>query len=1199
MKLRRLVVLAAAGTIALGIAMVPDTEVDAVREFSPPMVEVQTDALGLSAAEVEQLITVPLEQDLLVGIPFLDEIQSVSLPGLSSVVMTFVPGTDVLDARQVVQERLTQAVGIAGLPQVSRPPQMIQPLASNSRVSMIKLSSDELSPIEMSVLARWVLGPRLLGVEGVANVAIWGNRDLQLQVRVDPDRLQREGTTLAEVISTAGNALEVSPLSYLEASKPGTGGFIDTPNQRLNIFHEQTITTARELEQVPLESDGAAPASGRTPSLGDVTDVVEDHQPLIGDAVCGGGEQCLLMVVEKFPGANTPEVASAVDRALDAMAPGLTGLQMDSSVYQPAEYVESSVATMTWVLAAGALLLVLLLGVMLWSWRLLVVVTASIVVASTAALLVLKLTETTLDLFVLVGLVVGLTAIIHDAVCGGGHVADRIREHRRLRPGASRWRVVVAATTEMRSSIGYAALIVAVASLPLVFATGDGAAFVPTAPLAYLLAVAVSLAVALTFTPALTYFVNPGHGPKSPVVRRLHRSFDRVAPRAFARTGLAVGMLAVLAVAGVAATPFLETDTRPSLKESDVLVTLDAPSGTSLTRMTAIAEDAITELETVAGVESATAHVGRAQMSDRSVDVDSGDVWLRLADDADYDATMDAVRSVAENLEGANAEVSTYTDSRVRDLLDGDEGDLVVRVFGDDPDALDRAADDVRSQLTTVDGVVAAEVDRAPTQATMEVEVDLDRAQAHGIKPGDVRRVAASVLGGITVGNLFQEQKVFDVVVWGSPEVRDTPSDVSRMLIDTPTGGHVRLGEVADVRNVDTPSVIKHAAVSGYLDVVANVAGRSEADVAEDVTSAVAQVDFPREHHAELLTGYAEERADLERLAALVAAAAVGVLLLLQAGLRSWRIAGLALLLLPVSLSGGAVAALVTGGTISLGSIAGLLGVLGLAARAIVVLVRRFHHLERAEGGSFGSETVLHGTRDSLVPLLATAAGTALLLLPVLVLGPRPGLEILHPMAVVMVGGLVSTLLVALVVLPALYLRIGSTSKDDEWAEELFAGVPQQRSVPVGVQRSAMHRVRIPGVLSGLSLLLLTSCGGSVAADSYVVEHEPGHVETVAGDNKPRVVLTSRAVERLALETSVVRQRGEHRVVPQEALFVDPHGDWWLYTNPEPQVFVRERVELLRERSGIGVLAEGPAVGTAVVTVGVAELYGVEEQVGH
>ena len=413
LRFRLLVVAAVAALTGFGFAQLRSMPVDIYPEFTPTQVEVQTEALGLSAEEVEQLITVPLEQDLLVGVPFLDEIESASLPGLSSVLMTFEPGTDLLDARQVVQERLTQAVGVAGLPNVAKPPQMIQPVSANRRVSMIKLSSESLTPIDVSVLARWVISPRLMGVPGVANVTVWGFRDRQLQVLVDPERLQESGTTLAQVIDTAGNALEVSPLSFLEASTPGTGGFIDTVNQRLNIFHQLAITTAEELSQVPLES--ATPGEATSTTLGDVTTVVEDSQPLIGEAICPGDERCLFLVVEKFPDANTVEVTDGVNAALDAMQPGLGDIRIDSTIYRPASFIESSFQNLGWALLAGGLLLLLVIGAFFWDWRRALISLAAIAASLGAAVAVLYLRGTTVNLMVVAGLVLGLTAVIHDA----------------------------------------------------------------------------------------------------------------------------------------------------------------------------------------------------------------------------------------------------------------------------------------------------------------------------------------------------------------------------------------------------------------------------------------------------------------------------------------------------------------------------------------------------------------------------------------------------------------------------------------------------------------------------------------------------------------------------------------------------------------------------------------------------------------
>ena len=328
LKFRHLVVLVAVGILVVGATQLRDMPVDVLPEFTPGYVEVQTEALGLSAAEVEELITVPLEGDLLNGVAGIDVIRSESVAGLSRIVLVIEPGTDVMDARQLVQERLTQA---HALPNVSKPPAMLQPLSSSSRVLMVGLRSDELSMVDLGLLARWTIRPRLLGVPGVANVAMWGQREHQLQVQVDPERLRARDVSLEQIVSTTGNSQLVSPLSFLEGSTPGTGGFIDTPNQRLQVRHILPITTPEGLARVPV--DGAEGGL----RLGDVTTIVEDHQPLIGDASVADSEG-ILLVVEKFPGANTLEVTDGVQDALDALRPGLAGVEVDSTVFRRGEF---------------------------------------------------------------------------------------------------------------------------------------------------------------------------------------------------------------------------------------------------------------------------------------------------------------------------------------------------------------------------------------------------------------------------------------------------------------------------------------------------------------------------------------------------------------------------------------------------------------------------------------------------------------------------------------------------------------------------------------------------------------------------------------------------------------------------------------------------------------------------------------------
>jgi Cu/Ag efflux pump CusA len=1167
LKFRLLVLAVAAVVIGFGIAQLRTAPVDIYPEFTPTQVEVQTDALGLSAKEVEQLITVPLEQDLLVGVPFLAEIESASLPGLSSVLMTFEPGTDLLDARQVVQERLTQAVGVAGLPEVAKPPQMIQPVSSNRRVSMITLSSETLAPIDVSVLARWLISPRLMAVPGVANVTVWGFRDRQLQVLVDPERLRQDDTTLAQVIETAGNALEVSPLTFLEASTPGTGGFIDTPNQRLNIFHEQAITTADELAQVPLENPGSAAPK----TLGDVTTVVEDSQPLIGDAICTGDEDCLFLVVEKFPGANTVGVTEGVDAALDAMRPGLGDIRIDSSLYRPASFIESSFEHLGWALLAGALLMLLVIGVLYRDWRRLLITSVAIAVSLAAAALMLWARGTTLNLMVIAGLVLALTAVIHDAIVDLHAVGRRLY-----------------ATT--RRGVLYAVLVVAVATTPLFFLQGESGAFLPPIVLPYLLAVAASMLVALTVTPALSLVLlanAPLRAARLPWLDRLRQGYDSAAPRLVRRTGAAYAVAAAIASIGLLVLPFLEMSPRPALKERDVLIHVEAPPGTSLPRITEITKQVVADLEFLPDVVNVGGQVGRAVMSDQIVNVNAGEIWVKLDAAADYDRAIAAIAETVRGYPDVSTDVLTYSEERVADLLGSSDDDIVVRIYGENPEVLDAKAEDVRALIAGVDGVAGAGIARVLDEPAVQVEVDLGRAQDAGVKPGDVRRAAATLLGGITVGNLFDQQKVFDVVVWGAPEIRQSEADIEQLLVDTPTGGHVRIGDVADVRVVPNPTVIRHESVSPYIDVTAKVAGRDNAAVAHEIDGLLEQVEFPLEHHAEVLGSFEERQDDRARLIAVAITAAIGVFLLLQAAFRSWRLATLSFSTLPIAAAGGVVAALLTGGAITLGSVAGLVGVVGLAARAVVLLLRRYQDLERTEGMAFGAELVIRGTRQNMAPTLTAALAIAVVLAPVAVLESVSGFEIVQPMAVTILGGLVTTVVVTLYVIPVLYLRYGFSPEGDDWADELFVPSSEQRP------NRAAATAGIPMVA-----LLLSSCGGAVV-DTYTIEHEPAVVESIDGADQVRITLEEQAAQRLQIDTAPVEEHPTGLAVPSSAIFVDPEGTWWVYTNPEPLVFVRHEIGLEGDEGGVALFSSGPQAGTQVVTVGVPELYGLEQAVAH
>ena len=1034
LRFRLLVVGIAAGVLAVGISQLRDAPVDVLPEFSPAYAEIQTEALGLSAEEVEQLITVPLEADLLNGVQGVDVIRSQSVPGMSSIVLVFEPGTDVYRARQLVQERLTQA---HALPNVSQAPTLLQPLSSSGRVLMIGLTSEEISPIERSVLARWTVRPRLMGVPGVANVAIWGMRDQQLQVQVDPERLRDRNVTLDQVIATAGNAQVVSPLSFLEGSTPGTGGFIETPQQRLQVRNVlEKIADPNEFGKVPVEDTG-----GRL-RLTDVADVKVDHQPLIGDAVVGDGDG-LMLVVEKFPGASTLEVTEGVEDALDELRPGLAGVRTDTSIFRPATLIDDAIDNITWTLLIAAVLLALIVAAFLFQWRTVFVALVTIPVSLVAAALVLDLLGETFNAISFAGLAVAIAIVIDDAVVSVENVARRLRHGE-----GSVSDVVLQASQEMRSPLTYATLIALLAIVPVVVMEGRPGAFFEPLALSYALTVAASMLVALTLTPALSLLLfsrrSPGSG-QSPLMNALEPRYAGVLSRFVTRPRTALIAAGAAVLVGLAVLPLFGTSLIPSFKDTNVLVRLDGRPGTSNPRMTAIATALSRELRSIPGVDNVGAQVGRAVTGDQVVDVNSSELWVSIDSDADYDATVASIEDAVSRARGVDRDVVTYSSQKIRDvgaLTDGDnpvtgndlsvltgsDEPLVVRVYGQDLATLTRQANRVRRVVSQVDGVVDPRVELPAMQPTVEIETDLQRARRFGVKPGDVRRAEGTLLQGLQVGSIFEEQKVFDVVVQGVPTTRQSVSNVRNLMIDGTDGGHLRLGQVADVRVGPTPIVIERDAVSRRLDVVADVSGRDLGSVANDIEDRLAGVSFPLEYHAEVLEETTGEEIGSTQMIAFAVAAAIAAFLLLQAAFGSWGIAALAFLTLPVALVGGVLAALIAGAELSLGSFIGFLALLGLAARTSVLLIRRFQ-----EGDS-----VEQGARERFTPILTSAVATAAVMLPFVIAGTRPGLEVVHPMAVVILGGLVTSTLLALFVLPALYLRFGGRRPALSPEEELM-----------------------------------------------------------------------------------------------------------------------------------------------------------------
>jgi CzcA family heavy metal efflux pump len=1023
LKFRYLVVAVAAAMVVLGVGQFRQLPVDVFPEFAPPRVEVQTPCLGLSASEVEALVTTPLE-DTLNGIPGLDVLRSKSVEQLSSIQLIFDRGTDLITARQLVAERL--ATVTPTLPTWASPPVMLQPLSATSRVMKIGLSSKTLSTIDMSMISYWTIRARLLRVPGVANVAIWGERIQMLQVQADPERLQQNRVSLDKVMNVTADALDAGLLRFSNGAVIGTGGFVDTPNQRLGITHKLPIITPDDLAQVPVQR-----RDGRSLRLGDVADVVEDHQPLIGDAVINDGPG-LMLIVEKLPWGNTLDVTRGVEAAIDQMRPGLPGMEIDTTIFRPATFVETAIGNLSRALLIGSLLVILILVAFLYDWRSAVISAVAIPLSLLAAGYVLFLRGTTINTMILAGLVISVGVVVDDAIIDVENIVRRLRLYR-IETGdrslASTSRIVLNSSLEVRSAIVYATLIDVVAVTPVFFMEGLTGAFFRPLAFSYALAVLASMLVALTVTPALCLIMLHRASlerRQSPLVRWLQRGYVAILGRIIRSPRPALATVGVIALLGVAVLPTLGQSLLPDFKERDFLMHWVTAPGTSHPEEVRITTTASKELRAIPGVRNFGAHIGQALLADEVYGVHFGENWISVDPKVDYDKTVEAIQEVVDGYPGLRRDVQTYLKERIREVLTGGGDAIIVRISGPDLDVLRAKAEEVRQAVVGVEGIIEDHVDLQVDLPQVDIRVDLAKAQRYGIKPGDVRRAATTLMAGEEVGDIFRDGKAYDIQVWSKPEVRNSLTDIRNLLIDTPGGGHVRLGEVADVKLKATPNAIEREASTRKIDVGANVRGRALGAVVSDVEDRLAKIEFPRGYSFDLIGELAERQAANQRLRGYAIAAGIGILLLLVMAFGSWRLGSMAFLALPMALVGGLLAAYAfSGGIISLGSLVGFFTVLGIVARNGIMLITHCQHLEREEGETFGPALVLRGAKERLAPILMTALATGLALVPLVIAGDIPGAEIEHPMAIVILGGLVTATLLNLFIIPALYLRFG------------------------------------------------------------------------------------------------------------------------------------------------------------------------------
>lgn len=1027
LRYRYLVVFVAAALMIFGIGRIRNMPVDVFPEFAPPQVEVQTPTLGLSAAEVEALVTIPLEE-VFNGLPGLDVMRSKSVEQLSSIKLIFVPGTDLMEARQLVQERL--AIATPTLPTWAAPPMMLPPLSSTARTLKIGISSDEYSVTELSMTTYWKIRERLLRVPGVANVAIWGERIQMPQVQVDPARMAAHGVTADEVLQATADTLDVGMLQYSPAKTVGTGGVLETPNQQFPIRHVTPVMEPVDLAQVPIP--GHVKDDGSPLLLSDVADVVEDTWPMIGDAVINDGPG-LLLIVEKFPWGNSLEVTKGVEAAIDEMRPGLPGIDIDTTIFRPATFIETAIDNLTSSLYIGALLVVIVLLLFLWDWRVALISATIIPLTMVITLLVLSMVGTTINVMVLAGLVIAIGAVVDDAIVDVENVVRRLRQHHSEGSDLPKGAIVLEASVEVRNAIVYASLIEVTALLPVFFMEGLSGAFFQPLAQAYVVAALVSPVVALTVTPALVLILVSNASARerlSPIIPWMHGWYARMLKPIIRTPRPAYAAFAVLMAAGIVIWPFLGQELLPSFKERDFLMHWLGKPGTSHPEMVRTSTLACQELREIPGVRNCGTHIGQALLMDEVYGIYFAEHWVSVDPSVDYDKTLTKIQATVDGYPGLYRDVQTYLKERIREVLTGSSHPVVIRIYGQDMDVLRAKADEVEQKLAEIEGLTDLHTEFLVDVPQIEVEVDLAKAQRYGLKPGDVRRNAAYLMAGQEAGDIHTANRTFDVQFWSTPETRHSLTSIRQLPIDTPNDGQVALEEVADINIVPVPNAINRENLARRLNVEADVEGRDLGAVMADVRQALSEVEFPLGYHPELVGEYAERQAAQQRILLAGLVAMLVIFFLLRVSLGSWRLATLSFLSLPVAMVGGVLAAFFASkGILSLGSLVGFLTILGVAARNGIMLISHYQHLEDHEGETFGPALVLRGSIERVAPIMMTALTAGLALAPLVFAGNIPGHEIEHPMAIVILGGLITSTLVNLFIVPSLYLRFGKKDK--------------------------------------------------------------------------------------------------------------------------------------------------------------------------
>lgn len=1022
LKFRGIVVALACVLIGYGIYTAMHAKLDVLPNFVPPQAVVETEAPGLSSEQVEALVTRPLENTIN-GLGNMASLRSESIAGLSVITAVFNEGTDIFIARQTLAEKLGELAG--QLPAGVKTPIMTPLTSATMDLLKIGLVSEKLSPMELRTFADWTVKPRLLSVPGVARCIVFGGQVRQLQIQVQPERLRAYGLSISDVLSAARLSTGVTG-----------AGFVENANQRILIQTEGQSLTPEILGEVVVVH-----RNGRSVRLKDVAKVAAGAELKFGDALIQGHPGILLAMSSQY-GANTMEATRALEAALKEMQPlfDQEGVTLYPALHRPATFIEHSLKNIRHSLYFGGALVAIVLFLFLGHFRTAFISITAIPLSLLAAVILLDQLGVTLNAITLGGLAIAIGAVVDDAIIDVENIFRRLRENQALPHPRSAFNVVLDASIEVRSAVVYATFIVALVFLPVLTMTGlQGSFFAPLA-LSYILAIMASLVVALTVTPALSllFFARSCHSSEEPRLQtRIKAAYRRGLVRATRAPRLLTATVAIIcALALIPLLSFSGGELLPPFREGHFVLQVQAVPGTSLPAMMQIGGEITKQLLTKKEIATVELQAGRAAQGEDTWEPNRCEFHVELKDNIpgrEQAKLMDEIRDILDAFPGIQSEVVTFLGDRISETITGETAPVVINVFGDDLDVIDAKAREVAQVLGNVPGAADVQVKSPPGSPRMALRLRPERLTQFGFRPVEVMEAIQTAYQGTIVAQTHQNSRVTDVAVILDGADRREPEQIGELSLRNAEGLTVPLKELAEVYLTTGRSTILHDGASRRQVVTCAPTG---SDVSSFVANAkkeiTAKVKFPKGVYA-VFSGAAQQAQQAQReLLVNSVIAGTGILLLLIVVTRNWRNLLLILVNIPFALVGGVLAVWLTGrlsgsgeSSLTIGSLVGFVTLFGITTRNSIMMISHFEHLIQHEGLLWGLDTAIRGAAERVVPILMTAIVTALGLFPLALGTGEAGREIEGPMAIVILGGLITSTLLNLLVLPTLAVRYG------------------------------------------------------------------------------------------------------------------------------------------------------------------------------